>query len=825
MTDNMLPLAKPSGITLIDHENHVRDQAKAILDQLPFLSVKYKKLVGKELYTSLKRAIYWHDKGKLHPTWQQACSKDYELYRRWRTEQGLKRNELNPNEYKRYEKASLRLEKSAGYYLRNARFRHEIASLDYAKKDAKTILSFPEKAAIAAHHGKLHPKHERRWQEDGGGKFYDHWKELRKYANEYGMGWSSDEVLRNSVLLHYEFAALRSLLQLADTRASRAESEGEDALPPIRSFSYNFPHSKKDGTPSLRPVQASALACAEAPVNVLRAPTGSGKTDASLLWGKEQIDQGKADRLVIAMPTRFTSNALAIGIEESVSDTGLYHSSAWFNRFGANLTGKDKSDAIELHKLAQKLVTPVSVCTIDHLLMCLTGTREVHHTTFFFLANAAVVFDEVDFYDPFIQANIQVLLEVLKVLEVPVLIMSATVPDSALTFYNISTCITEPQPEAKEPERSLHLLGDIAKPTWGRDLPKVVTDVFQKMIEAKNGIVYANTTLSGLVYYEWLKDNAPDHLPIVLYHSRFTEPDKKAKEETLIQMLGKSAWKQGAARGIAVMTQIGEMSINICSPLMYSELCPWDRLAQRVGRLSRFAESPAGVCYFSVLYNDEELYPAPYGHLEGGKWQAGRAISETLQRINTLLKDKNEIRILSKDFVWEVNNLYPSPEALSTYAKANQQALHKHIYHNWLMVPDTATDEDDGYAGDWKARDMMRQTTIMTGLPEDIDTLDSEDEAYYPFMSFEAFRSYQLEHGVSCPQYLVDSGLKLGQLRYFHYAIGDDGREKDVLTYCVDQVYSDDIGLAGLGIKPEENNDEDDTKPLNVSDSTKSSII
>ena len=38
-------------------------------------------------------------------------------------------------------------------------------------------------------------------------------------------------------------------------------------------------------------------------------------------------------RLVIAMPTRFTSNALAINVAESLSDTGLYHSSAWFVKF------------------------------------------------------------------------------------------------------------------------------------------------------------------------------------------------------------------------------------------------------------------------------------------------------------------------------------------------------------------------------------------------------------------------------------------------------------------------------------------------------------
>ncbi len=817
-------LAKPSGITLVDHERHVWEQAVTILEQSPFLAAKYQKIVGKPLRPTLKRAIAWHDKGKRYPVWQQACQKDYELYRQWRIAQGLSPDLVSRDDYHRYEVTCRQQKKFSAPNLTQAGLRHEFASLAYAHHALKEPLTIKEKTAIAAHHGKLSPKHEHRWRDDGDGKFYQYWQELRKHTNEYGIAWSSNEVLRNSVVLRYEFTALRSLLQLADTRASRAESKGLDSLPAIRPFSYSFPHYKDDGSLSLRPVQRSALACASASVSVLRAPTGSGKTDASLLWGKEQTNQGKADRLIIAMPTRFTSNALAIGIEESVSDTGLYHSSAWFNRFGNNLTSKQRNDAVELHKLAQKLITPVSVCTIDHLLMCLTGTKEVHHSTFFFLANAAVVFDEVDFYDPFVQANIQVLLKVLKVLEVPVLIMSATVPNSALTFYGISEKITEPQPETKEPERSLRLLGSIAKPTVTEELSSVVTDMFREMINLRNGIVYANTTLSGLSYYNWLKNHAPDDLPIIFYHSRFTEPDKKAKEEELIKLLGKNAWRDSNVRGIAVMTQIGEMSINICSPLMYSELCPWDRLTQRVGRLSRFEEAPKGVCGISIVKDGDELYPAPYGHLEGGKWQPKRAIIETAQRINDLLKDRGEVPILSEDFVREVNALYPSPEALSTYAQSNKQLLYKHIEHNWLMVPDTATDEDNGNAGDWKARDIMPQATIMTELPDGVDNSDSEDKNYYPFPNFEAFRSYQLEHGVSCPQYLIEKGLKLKQLCPFRYVIGDDGRKRDVLTCFIAQAYSDDIGLAGLGIKPKENNDEDDEKPLNISDDTKGSI-
>src|SRR5690606_12494653 len=75
------------------------------------------------------------------------------------------------------------------------------------------------------------------------------------------------------------------------------------------------------------------------------------------------------------------------------------------------------------------------VCTIDHLLMALTLTREDHHLITFNLANSCLVIDEADFYDEFTHANIMVMLEFLKYWKVPVLLMSASLPESVLPLY------------------------------------------------------------------------------------------------------------------------------------------------------------------------------------------------------------------------------------------------------------------------------------------------------------------------------------------------------------------------------------------------------
>lgn len=116
------------------------------------------------------------------------------------------------------------------------------------------------------------------------------------------------------------------------------------------------------------------------------------------------------------MPTRFTSNALAINVAESLSDTGLYHSSAWFSKFPESVHNNNisRKDANKYYEFARLLQTPITVCTIDRLLMAMTLNREDHHQITFILANACLVIDEAEFYDDFTQVNILVLLEALK---------------------------------------------------------------------------------------------------------------------------------------------------------------------------------------------------------------------------------------------------------------------------------------------------------------------------------------------------------------------------------------------------------------------------
>lgn len=735
----MEPLAKPSGIKYVDHRQHVVEQATAILDAWDFLPKKYFSLTGRNLREDLELAAYWHDVGKTHLDWQIPCQKDYETYRQWRIKNGLTPDGLSATDYRRFEEEQSKAGVMAGKHLFTAGLRHEFASL-VAMKESEIDFEPSIQVAVAAHHGKLSFLHEKRWKRDGAqnewepGPYLPYFEKIKGLQNRSSLMKAYPKI----VLERFRYGAIRTLLQLADTRASRMESNGMASLVPLQRFEL------RDRFEELRPVQQAALDMSDQTIGILRAPTGSGKTYAALLWAERQITAGRADRLVIAMPTRFTSNALALSAGKQMGAVGLYHSSAWFHQF-ADLSPEEKYQAREIHRMARFLATPVNVCTIDHLLIALTGTREHHHHTFYFLANSAVVFDEADFYDPFVQANLVVLIEVLRILQVPMLIMSATVPDSALQLYQVDTPIRSApaEPEHTAVRKILEWVGDV-------EVPKQAKASVDLMLQANHGIIYANTVARALQFYDYLEESCLDRgIPLVLYHSRFTEPDKKCIEEQLLDLLGEKAWKlqkeKGLpVRGIAILTQIGEMSVNISTPLMLSDVCPWDRLAQRVGRLLRFQEASSGTCWVMHPLKEQVFYPAPYGEYDKGRrgWKAFPAMLETVQQIAGMQTFEADADFL----VDRVNGLYAALPDMGSSANSNQLDFKNLIKHNWLILPDTRVEEDDGEAGNWSSRKIPPQGLIFT----DIESVPPH------FKNYEEYQALALIQACTCPQYLIE---------------------------------------------------------------------
>lgn len=748
------PLAKPSGVTLRDHTCNVRRLAAAHLKARPFVARKYLARISADLGERLDLAARWHDVGKCHPKWQDACVLQY-------------------------------LE--GGDHLLHAGIRHEMASLDFAQR-RKQDLPGPVRAAIAAHHKKLGERHEKRWHDDPAfPALWNEFKALSHFAPSYLPDFWGQVLCQR-----YEYDGPRALLQLADHFAS-AQEDGEE-LPELKPFDYSFPTEWTRRGFQRKEILAQFW---NEPFAILRAPTGAGKTDTALLWAQHQIAQDRADRLIIAMPTRFTANALSIATTSTLSQTGLYHSSALLHRIGQSEEGYTKLLGKE-QELARNLETPVTVTTLDHLCICLTGVREEHHATFWSLAHACIVIDEADFYDAWTQSSLLVLLRALRLLECPVLLMSATVPESARRFYaqafpDVPT-IFEDKSDLERVRCYIHKGGAVSQPSD-------ISHLLQRALPDEDGnegeplIIYANTVSRAQEYLDWFEERKFQN--VVLYHSRFIEEHKLEKEEELRAMLGPQAWKDETAHGVAILTQIGEMSVNISANLMISDICPLDRLAQRAGRLARFTHELGELWVVEPKRKNKrsgelEFYPAPYGdYIVGLGWQMTPALESSLHLLR-------EGKYSAKTFVDLVNELYPvAPNELPD-ARVNREALEKCFTGNWLILPgeekkETIEGGEDERTKDWKCRDIPTQITVWADYKPS-SFIDYEKESGH-FQSWLKFAQARQQHGIAIHVYEFKSAEANGLIEEIKVTIGDERADVETVFCARANCYSHERGL------------------------------
>ena len=158
----MEPLAKPTGILLADHTQHVGAEATALLDAAPYPAQKYAALTGHDLRRLVLKAAEWHDVGK-QDGWQAACQKDHAAYQNW-----VRRGQRG---------------RFVATELQKGHFRHELDSLRrlHDPKNVDCKLPMCAYAAIAAHHGKLGYKHEHRWQRHEKHRWF--WRQFLQKAN------------------------------------------------------------------------------------------------------------------------------------------------------------------------------------------------------------------------------------------------------------------------------------------------------------------------------------------------------------------------------------------------------------------------------------------------------------------------------------------------------------------------------------------------------------------------------------------------------------------------------------------------------------------
>lgn len=294
---------------------------------------------------------------------------------------------------------------------------------------------------------------------------------------------------------------------------------------------------------------------------VLIASTGSGKTEAALLWSS-------GAKTFFTLPVRTSINSIYRRITEEVgfSQVGLLHSTS-IDFLYSETENFRLSEYV--YRVSKSLSYPLSVSTIDQIFtfaLKYHGFEKMLAT----LSYSKVIVDEIQSYSPRIAAVI--LHGLKKAVEIggKFMIMTATLPAIFLKYIDAWSIPYKKFESYDHVRRHLILLED-----------KDITEDMDEMIRLSKEhsvLVIVNTVKKAREVYEMLRKETDR---VYLLTSLFTLEDRSKKEEKIMK----------AAKGeIWVTTQIVEASLDIDFDYLFTELSTADSLFQRMGRCYRKRE-------------------------------------------------------------------------------------------------------------------------------------------------------------------------------------------------------------------------------------------
>lgn len=395
-------------------------------------------------------------------------------------------------------------------------------------------------------------------------------------------------------------------------------SENRIAYPCKHTFSALWEAIPPDG---MRPLQKSCEqeGLADAKLTIIEAPMGEGKTEAALYLAGLLCEKFGKKGIYMALPTAATSNQMYERVQHMLKahksgSVKLMHSMAW-------LVDEKSSKATEfitedancvsdwLRPLRRGMLSENAVGTVDQ---AMASALKVKYGVLRLagLAGKVLIIDEIHAYDIFMGTIISRLLEWCSVLEIPVILLSATLQDRQkqryLKCYNAevaSLCqayplITQVKSDGKMvelPVDGVYMHSHMLFRTVGidADVEKTSDLALQR---AKSGgciCVMMNTVKQAQAVYRELRSRGESS--VMLFHARFTAKRRSEIEKECIRLFGKGG--QRPERMILVCTQVVEQSLDVDFDAMITQLAPMDLLLQRAGRVHRHTGNarPAGL--------------------------------------------------------------------------------------------------------------------------------------------------------------------------------------------------------------------------------------
>ncbi len=351
----------------------------------------------------------------------------------------------------------------------------------------------------------------------------------------------------------------------------------------------------------------------------LFAPCGRGKTEAALWWAYRIKQKFNCDRIIFALPTQTTCNAMYERFLDEYKfgdkNVGLFHGKSFIAlRYRQNdeekvfyESSEEQSDEKKYNILKDEtfkgniFFKPITITTIDHIAYSLVHGFSQSDFATGNLQNSIIIFDEVHYYETHTLNVMLRLFFILRKMRIPHLLMTGTAPEFLLRALNANREIYSIVKDKEGLEFKPFMIVKSEKNILENE--KVFEEIKNDYTDNKKIFIILNQVEWTQNFYNDLKKYLEKNgikPKIILYHSRFIYKDRVKKEKEIKKLVKSSPC-------IVIATQVIEISLNISADVMYSQIAPPDAIGQRAGRLHR-----SGKFYNSYemkLFNIEKYNP------------------------------------------------------------------------------------------------------------------------------------------------------------------------------------------------------------------------
>lgn len=300
---------------------------------------------------------------------------------------------------------------------------------------------------------------------------------------------------------------------------------------------------------------------------IVIAPTGSGKTEASLLWMN-------GEKSFYTLPLKVSSNAIYLRIKENYEykDVALLHSDAmavYLREYNGN------EDIGEKYERSKMLSQPLTVCTVDQLFRFVyraLGT-EIFAAT---LKYSKLVLNEIQAYEPRVIATIIYGLKMIQEMGGKFAIITATFPPVLKYFMEQYGLVEGKQYIFKDFTGKEYQVEKYPRHKVEIRHSEMNLDEIRLRGKNRKVLVICNTVSKAQKLYKKLEGEN-----VWLLHSKYIRRDRAFLERKIM------GFSESGESGIWITTQIVEASLDIDFDILYTEMCTADSLLQRMGRCNR----------------------------------------------------------------------------------------------------------------------------------------------------------------------------------------------------------------------------------------------